>query len=146
MSTRTTVKKKADVPVEVTETSPVETYERKYDLRKLKSDDIFTLCTLIKHLGIKDLKKVFNVSGLVSGGQVDVEAIGADIAIELLELIVTRLPECKDEIYEFASSASGMTVERIADLSMVEFGELVYEIITCPDFKDFFRLAQRFLK
>lgn len=120
--------------------------EKNYTLRSLKADDIFLVVKLVNKIGFKEMKGCFNsqevrdaISGAVSGKEADLSAVGMTVMLEIVGLILERLPDCKHEIYTLLSGLSGMTKEEIAELPTSTFTKMVMEVIRKEEFRDFFQ-------
>lgn len=119
---------------------------KRYELRDLKADDLFAMLKIINKIGLKEAKECFNSIEIKQAISADdgkdeafVSAVGMHVMFEVANLIVSRLPECKDELYTFLSSLSGMKAKEIADMSMVDFYDMIMEVVKHPNFKDFFQ-------
>lgn len=118
-------------------------------IRKLTSSDIFPLCTIIKKIGIEDVKGIIRseeVMKLVNGEEKNANKIGVVVFLDLANLIISNLPKCEKEIYEFLSSVTGEKVEDIRAISPAEFLQLILDVFRSEDFKDFFTVVLGFLK
>ena len=130
--------------------------EVKFELRGLKSDDMFPMFGILSKIGFKDLKNSLTpdrVTELTTAFQKqDGDAndmstyLGFNIMIEMVEIIMKNLPSCKVEIYTLLSSLSGMTVKQIADLDMVTFTEMIIAVVQKEEFKDFFKVVAKLFK
>ena len=130
--------------------------EVKFELRGLKSDDMFPMFGILSKIGFKDLKNSLTpdrVTELTTAFQKqDGDAndmstyIGFNIMLEAVEIIMKNLPSCKVEIYTLLSSLSGMTVKQIADLDMVTFTEMIIAVVQKEEFKDFFKVVAKLFK
>ncbi len=118
-----------------------------YTLRNLKADDTFLMLKIIKKIGIKEIKACFEapevkdaINKAVSGnGETDVTDVGMGVAFEIASVIVSNLPECREEIYQLLSTLSGMKREEIADMPMTDFVGMIVDVIRKEEFKDFFQ-------
>lgn len=133
-----------------------------FELRELKSCDIFPMFKIMGKIGFKDLKerltvdKVKEMMNLVKqdekqDGQEntseDLQTIlGFNVIFEVLDIILSNLPSCENEIYAFVSSLSGMTQKQVKDLPMVTFTEIIIAIIKKDEFKDFFKVVSGLFK
>lgn len=120
-----------------------------YTFRKLTSADIFPVCGILKKIGIKEIKTAFkdnDISALMRGGKVDVEAVGMGVMMDIIGIVISNIPSCEKEIYTFVSSITGMKVEELKALKMAEFTDIVIQIIQLDDFKDFFKVAFKSFK
>ena len=130
--------------------------EVKFELRGLKSDDMFPMFGILSKIGFKDLKNSLTpdrVAELTSafqkqdGSDADMSTyLGFNIMVEAVEIIMKNLPSCKMEIYTLLSSLSGMTVKQIADLDMVTFTEMIIAVVQKEEFKDFFKVVAKMFK
>lgn len=130
--------------------------EVKFELRGLKSDDMFPMFGILSKIGFKDLKNSLTpdrVTELTTAFQKqDGDAndmstyLGFNIMLEAVEIIMKNLPSCKVEIYTLLSSLSGMTVKQIADLDMVTFTEMIIAVVQKEEFKDFFKVVAKLFK
>jgi K+/H+ antiporter YhaU regulatory subunit KhtT len=130
--------------------------EVKFELRGLKSDDMFPMFGILSKIGFKDLKNSLTpdrVAELTSafqkqdGSDADMSTyLGFNIMVEAVEIIMKNLPSCKMEIYTLLSSLSGMTVKQIADLDMVTFTEMIIAVVQKEEFKDFFKVVAKLFK
>ena len=131
----------------------------KFELRGLKSEDMFPMFGILSKIGFKDLKNALTpdrVAELTNAfkknqnGESNVNDmstyLGFNIMIEGVEIIMKNLPSCKMEIFTLLSSLSGMTVKQIADLDMVTFTEMVIAVVQKEEFKDFFKVVAKLFK
>lgn len=125
-----------------------------YTLRALKADDMFVMLKIINKIGIKEVKECFStaevrkaISGAADGvDDSDVAAVGIHVAMELAGLIVSHLPDCRNEIYQFLASLADTNVDEIADLPMGTFLEMIVDVFKKEEFKDFFQRVVGLLK
>lgn len=119
-----------------------------YELRNLKSDDIFIVSQILSKIGVKELKASFTSERIkeLSSGKVDTTALGFNIMVDVADLVLKNLPSCQNEIYTFLASLTGMTVKAIADLPMVDFTEMVIAVIQKDEFRDFFKVVAKLFK
>ena len=127
--------------------------EQKFELRGLKSCDMFLMFTILSKIGFKDLKNslspeaIQNMMEAFNGNEEDKDAqttfLGFSIIMDVVEIIMKNLPSCEKEIYSLLASLSGMTVKEIADLDMVTFTEMVIAVVQKDEFKDFFKVVSR---
>lgn len=118
-----------------------------YTLRALKADDMFMMLKIINKIGIKEVKECFNspevkkaISGAAAGlDDSEVASVGVQVAMEIASLVISHLPDCKNEIYQFLSSLADMSAEEIADLPMGTFVEMIVDVFKKEEFKDFFQ-------
>lgn len=123
-----------------------------YELRKMTSADIFPMCTIIKKIGIDEVKKIINSPELMSlvsnskGKDDRTTAIGMSFMLDIASLIVGNLPKCEADLYKFLASMAKTTEKELREISPADFLELVIAVMKHEDFKDFFKVASQFLK
>lgn len=129
-----------------------------FELRTLKSDDLFPMFGILSKIGFKDLKeimtpdKIKDMKSMISqGDEADENAdattmLGVSVVMEVVSIIMKNLPFCKDEIYKFLASVSGMSVKEIGNLDMVTFTEMIVTVVQKQEFKDFFKVVSKLFK
>ena len=131
--------------------------ETKFELRELKSADLFPMFAILSKIGFKDLKESLSVDmirDLVEAVKSEEEeedetkttAVGFSIIMEVVEVILKNLPNCEKEIYNFLAGVSGMSAKEIAELPMVTFTEMIIAVIQKDEFKDFFKVVSGLFK
>ena len=124
----------------------------KFELRKMTSTDIFPMCTIIKKIGIDEVKKMMSSPDLMalvsdSKGKEDrATAVGMSFMLDIASLIVGNLPKCEADLYKFLASMAKTTEKELREISPADFLELVIAVIRHEDFKDFFKVASQLLK
>lgn len=103
--------------------------EKIYQLREIEATDIFAMVKIIRKIGIKGFAVALK------------EAKEGTKGYAILDMIIDRIPECEQEIYEFLSRLSGLKVKEIAKLKAATFMEMLYEVIESPSFVDFLKVA-----
>lgn len=130
---------------------------QKYELRALAAKDVFSMSRIIAKIGVNNFKKCFidndevkkAVGALAGEGQdneAGVTAVGLVAALEVANVLFEHLPDCEKEVYSFLADLSGLKTTEIQGLPMVEFFEMIVEVIRKPEFKDFFKVASRLFK
>lgn len=132
--------------------------ETTFELRELKSSDIFPMFKIMGKIGFKDLKdrltpdKVKELTSMFkqntnteSGSDAEEQMmfVGFNIIFEVVEIIMGNLPSCEQEIYAFLSGLSGMKVKDVANLPLATFTEMIVEVLKKEEFKDFFKVVSR---
>ena len=127
-----------------------------YELRDLTADDMFPMIQIISKIGIREFKSCFesdNVKKLaaeMTSGKASKDelraTVGVTVAFDLASVILSNLPNCRDDIYLLLSQLSGMTTKEIANLPMVTFVEMVIDVIKKKEFADFFQAAFKLFK
>jgi hypothetical protein len=121
--------------------------EKAYTLREIKADDIFLMLRVIKKIGLKEAKACFEsedvkkaIAAMSAGQEVtDVSSVGMAVMLEIADVLISHLPDCKDDLYKLLEALSGMSAAEIADLPMATFIDMVMDVIKKDEFKDFFQ-------
>lgn len=127
--------------------------EKPYTLRKICADDIFPLCTVLTKIGLKEIKGCFSVEAFKKlvgdaeeGTENDIEKIGFDLAMDIVAVIVANMETCKDSLYQLLSGLSGMTKGELAKLDFEVFISMIIDVIRKEEFRNFFKVASKFVK
>lgn len=128
-----------------------------YELRNPQASDLFVVSKIIKVVGIRNIADCFRSEEIEAfkakfadkdtpmteedeykAGMIAMTAIG--------ELIFEKLDLVQDNIFKFMSNLSGLAVEDVASMDIVEFGEMFMEIIKNPKFADFIKVVLKSFK
>lgn len=119
-----------------------------FTIRPLKSTDIFPMAKILNKMGVGQLKQVLEgdtVTALFRGGK-DTKAIGTAVAIDLAGLLLSNLPSCETEIYNFLSSVTGIKTTDLRETSMADFAEMIIAVCKREEFTDFIGVVSKLLK
>ena len=123
------------------------------ELRKLVSRDIFPMCGILKKIGIKELKGAINGANIIElaseNRKVNPETITRDIILDIAGIIIANLPQCEKELYAFLESIIVVDDETarknlrkdLENMPIDEFAQLIIDVISKDEFKDFFKVA-----
>lgn len=123
-----------------------------FELRPLKSVDIFPMFKILSKIGLKNIRDSFSpdrikkITSVVDSGENTEEIatmVGFSVIIDVIDIIMSNLPACQKEIFTFLSNISGMTVKEIENLDLGTFTELVIDVIQKEEFKDFFKAVSK---
>lgn len=123
-----------------------------FELRPLKSVDIFPMFNILSKIGLKNIRDSFSpdrikkITSAVDSGENTEEIatmVGFSVIIDVIDIIMSNLPACQKEIFTFLSNISGMTVKEIENLDLGTFTELVIDVIQKEEFKDFFKAVSK---
>ena len=126
--------------------------ENKFELRELKSQDIFPMMKILGNIGMDELKDIVsgeNIKSLITTTNANEKnedvatVLGFNLVLEIAGVVMNNLPKCEKDIYKFLGGLSGMTEKQIADLPMVTFAEMIIAVIDKDEFKDFFKVVSR---
>lgn len=120
--------------------------ENKFELRKLCAKDIFVMVKIISKIGISEFKNCFKSTSVSEKikSNMDFSAIGLEVIIEMVGIVLGNLPKCESDIYSFLADLSGKKSKEIAELDMSEFAEMIKEVLTKDEFKDFFTVVSKY--
>lgn len=124
-----------------------------YELKTLTSKDMFPMFKIISKIGIKEFKSCFEsdevkklASAAANGENVDNAAVGMIIIMDIVSILVSKLPDCEDEIYSFLVGISNLKRKELEDMSMVEFTEMIIDVIKKEEFADFIGVVSKLFK
>jgi len=135
--------------------------ENGIELRKIKSTDLFLMTTIISKLGINEFIKCFNskgIQGLIQSvtnkknkksenyKDEDTIKVGVGVALEVVNIVLANLYKCEKEVYQLMANITGKTTEEIKNLDLDIFLEVLIAFVKKDEFKDFFKVASKFLK
>ena len=124
-----------------------------FELRSLKSSDMFVMFKILSKIGFNDLKDkltvervkeltaTFNKDDSKEVQDEQMTFVGFTVMLAVVEIIMKNLPSCEKEIYNLLSNLSGMTMKQIEDLPMVDFTQMVVSVLKKEEFKDFFKVV-----
>lgn len=116
---------------------------KEYTLRNLKASDLFMMTKIINKIGIKEFKDCFNspdVKDAITGTETkDVTAVGMQVMLELATVVVSHLPDCEMEIYQFLASLAETNPGEIRELPVNTFIDMILEVFRKEEFTDFFQ-------
>ena len=119
----------------------IEATEKAWDLRPLVATDMGAICKIISAIGIRQFKECFNIedfNGVDVTKEDDVKKVGFGIMFDIAGIIISNIPRAEEEIQAFLASVTGMKVAEVKKMSFADYGELIMEVVTKDDFKDFF--------
>ena len=118
--------------------------KKPYELRKLKSTDLFLMLNLVKKIGIATFadavvddgfKQIF--TGSEGKTEEDYANVGKTV-FNIIQLIIERLTDCQNEIYDLLEAVSNLNRQQLEDLDMDVFMEMVVELVEKDEFKQLF--------
>jgi phosphotransferase system IIB component len=143
--------------VSTPQTEPETVEEQKpYTFRKLNSTDLFLMTKLISKIGLDELSTVLDknvLKNLVDKTMNETDSkddaqfiVGFDVVLKLTNKILEHIPDCQREIYTLLSNVSGMNEADLKQLDLAVFAEMILDFVTKEEFKDFFKVASKFVK
>lgn len=138
-----------------------------YVKRKLGVGDLMPVVRIAGKIGVSDFKKCFSgenikktikdkvnqkensesdTEGNDAGEDTDViEQIGFEAFMEAADVLLMNIPKCENELYGFLSSMCDVSVEDFKKLPPSAFIDILQEIFTAEESKDFFSHAAKLL-
>lgn len=106
------------------------------------ADDLFTMCKIISKIGAQEFKRCIESPGVMEAikgeGSVDLEKVGVTVMADLGVSVLSHLEDCKQDIYRFLSSLSGIPVTEFPTMRMAQFAGMVIQLFRNEEFRDFF--------
>ena len=127
---------------------------KKWQFRTLKSTDIFLMLPVLKKIGINNLRKMVSgdiIKGIIADKKEDgydsqVEAATFGAMLEFAQILIEGLDGCEEQLFRLLANTSNLTVEEIAELSLVELPLMIIDFVKKDEFKDFLKVAQSYIK
>lgn len=135
-----------------------------YVKRKLGIGDLMPVIRIIGKIGISDFKKCFagdTLKNLIQKGTEEqetsadekkeentedlVEQIGFDVVLSAADVLLLNIPKCEKELYSFLASMCGVSVEEFLAFPPSAFVDILQEIFTAEEAKDFFSHVSKLL-
>ena len=124
------------------------------ELRKLQATDLFTMVKIINGIGFKTIKECSNLDEInaikkdLNDNNADEIAskVGVNVIMSIVGTIIENLPKVEQDVYTFCGNVAGIKPKDVARLEIGEFMDLLIEIFTKDEFKDFFKRASKLIK
>ena len=138
-----------------------------YQLRELCAEDMFPMFTIIRKIGLRELKDCFSketIEGLVevfmNGAKTkakegeetqDNTLVAAGISVlpsvlDVVDVLLVNIPKCEHDFYKFLANISNLKVEEIKKLKPADFVGMIIDVIKKEEFKDFFKVVSESFK
>lgn len=128
-----------------------------YELRNPQASDLFVVSKIIKVVGIKNIANCFKseeidafkakiADGNTPATEAEVAEAGTIIMTSIGELVFDKLDIVQEDVFKFMANLSGLTVDEVKSMDIVEFAEMFMEIIKNPKFADFIEVVLRSFK
>lgn len=78
-------------------------------MRRLCADDLFTMMRILSKIGVNDLRSAMPTKTAVQRvreGNESAETVGVTVALTIADKLLSRLPDCKNEIYTLLADVS----------------------------------------
>lgn len=120
--------------------------KQEYELRPLVATDMGSICKILSAIGIRQLKTCFDANKFKrkdKGQKVNLEAVGFEVAMDLVGIIIENIPKAETDIQMFLASLTGMKLMEVKNLPFADYGELILRVVTKEDFQDFFKRVMK---
>lgn len=136
----------------------VDETEKKYELRPLAASDLGMVCKIISEIGVRQFKECFNVDQIKESMKSDaadgtedskevkdakLESIGFGVVFDIAGIVISNIPVAEADIQKFIASLTGLNVLQVKALPLADYGEIILDVITNEDFKDFFKRVMK---
>lgn len=111
-----------------------------YKIRRLCAEDIFSICDIIGKCGVSEFKNCFSVIAAEDNPR----STGIAVTFEIAGVICRNILSCKKEICSFMADLTGVSEDEISSLELMDFAELIKEILQKKELKDFFSVVSGF--
>lgn len=111
----------------------------KYQLRSLKAKDAMTVLGLVQKLGLREPIRAIFEGEISQGEKMDdqaTSAFGLRLIDSLIEAVLPRVEEHKNDVHEFLGDLANLTSEEVEELPLVDYIGLYKSFFTHPDFKE----------
>lgn len=128
--------------------------EKKYELRDFQSKDIFAMTRILSCIGIKEFRSCFEsedvksvIADVKNGNKsANLDSVGIAVMLNVADVIIGNLGKAEQYIYQLLASLSGMSKKELEELDMITFVEMIMDVFKKDEFKDFFKVASKFVK
>lgn len=115
-----------------------------YSFRPLTGDDIFPVCKIISKLGADAIKTCLEsplVQGAIDGEKTNLDSVGIAVVAQAAVVIMGHMEECRDDLYGFLSSLTGLSKEEISGQTPAKLVRMISAVLRMEGFRDFFTAA-----
>lgn len=126
--------------------------EAVYTFRKLNASDMFLMFKILGKIGINEFSDIFGkdaVQKLMTGNTTAVnlaQSVGIAVTLDAINIILTNIPKCENEIMQMLSNTSNLTVEEVRNLDFAVFTQMVIDFVKKDEFKDFIKVVSGLFK
>lgn len=121
-----------------------------YEFRKLNATDTFLMFKVLSKMNINEIAKGINadsVKGMIGNpSNADATTVGIAVMMEIVNVILTNLPKCENEIYQLLSRTSNLKVDEIQKMDFATFTDMVIDFVKKDEFKDFIKVVSKLFK
>ncbi len=137
-----------------------------YTIRKLNSNDIFPMFTILSKIGIGEVSEIFkdddlkelvmsmrnketseeDSKNIEQSNRELTTKIGMNVIFKIVNLLMKNLPKVKNDLYKFLSGLSGIDAEQIGELPPAETMQMLIDVFKQDEFMDFIQVVSKLFK
>jgi hypothetical protein len=121
---------------------------KQYEFRKLEPSDLFMVIRLVKKIGLDNLSKSFEgqkIASLLQDGSNETQ-IGMAVVFDIAQVVIDRIADCENEIYDLLEKTSNLTKKEIKSLDIDVFIQMIIDFVQKEDFKKAFTTVMSLFK
>ena len=65
------------------------------------------------------------------------------MVFDIAGIVISNIPEAEADIQKFIASLTGLNVMQVKALPLADYGEIILDVVTNEDFKDFFKRVMK---
>lgn len=120
-----------------------------YTFRKLTATDVSPMCKVIRKFGITEFVKCFKneeIQKVISEEKKNKtknleDIVGIQVFTEIVDIVISHIPDCENELFEFFASVTGLKVKEIQSFSIITYAEMIIDFIKKEELADFFKVV-----
>lgn len=124
------------------------------EMRELRASELMLMVRIIGKIGVKEFKTLLEDDGvknaitqaMAKGEDQDFASVGMTVIFSLADTITRNLPKAEKEIYQLLGALTNKTEREIAELRADLFFDLIMQLVTKEEFKNFFMVAQKYIR
>ena len=128
-----------------------------YELRNPQASDLFVVTKIIKSVGLKNVAQCFDSDEIKSikeeiaergtpASDDEQRKVGLIAMTAIGELVFEKLDIVQNDIFKFLSNLSGLSMDDVKGMDIVEFAEMFMAVIKNPKFADFIKVVLKSFK
>ena len=128
-----------------------------YELRNPQASDLFVVTKIIKEVGLKNVANCFDSDEIKAfkdkiadketpATDEELRKVGMMAMTSIGELIFEKLDIVQEDIFKFLSNLSGLSMDDVKAMDIVEFAEMIMTVIKNPKFADFIKVVLKSFK
>ena len=128
-----------------------------YELRNPQASDLFVGTKIVKTVGLKNVANCFDTDEIKAikntiaergtpATDEETHSVGMKAMTAIGELIFEKLDTVQEDIFKFLSNLSGLTMDEVSTMDIVDFAEMVTTVIKNPKFADFIKVVLKSFK